>query len=444
MTLPIGIVFDKLLLFRCFFTNRMIKKSLLVSLFFFTKLTYSNSYSYTEELEKDKIISDQVNWKAFESSLNFGINDGKKLWVKVIPPPKRVTNQILKISNFYADISAIGIDKNGNEIELKRYLKNNHYPTYLIAPDLEKIFVKIKSNGILYLPLQMKNVNDFESELFIYRVFHGVFLGGLIVFLIISLLFYAFFKHQIYWRYSFYLITSIILYFGVSGSILYLIEMDKNALIKFTLTALSLYYVGIGVFTQSVLQFKGKWYKRYRNFFILATLGSITTLLISNTMGMYYNNAVPIALMLLLPSVTVYKLFKEKRKSLKFYLIGWVLYYLGAGSMALMNVGLLPLNMFTENGPYTGMLLECLFFTLASFYVAKTSTLEAVQSIDLNGFSEREREVIDLLIQGKSNKDIADNLFVSINTIKFHLSNIYKKAEVKNKAEAMSYFLNNN
>ena len=52
-------------------------------------------------------------------------------------------------------------------------------------------------------------------------------------------------------------------------------------------------------------------------------------------------------------------------------------------------------------------------------------------------FSEREKEVIDLLVQGKSNKQIALQLKVSNRTVEFHLSNIYSKLEVSSRTEAV-------
>lgn len=51
-------------------------------------------------------------------------------------------------------------------------------------------------------------------------------------------------------------------------------------------------------------------------------------------------------------------------------------------------------------------------------------------------FSERERQAIELLIQGKSNKQIALALGVSVRTVEFHLSNIYAKLGVNSRTEA--------
>jgi len=52
------------------------------------------------------------------------------------------------------------------------------------------------------------------------------------------------------------------------------------------------------------------------------------------------------------------------------------------------------------------------------------------------GLTSREREVLDLLARGISNKEISKGLFVSVETVKSHVKNIYKKLEVKNRVEA--------
>ncbi|MEN8614126.1 response regulator transcription factor [Dehalogenimonas sp. THU2] len=55
--------------------------------------------------------------------------------------------------------------------------------------------------------------------------------------------------------------------------------------------------------------------------------------------------------------------------------------------------------------------------------------------------TEREMEVLKLAAKGVSNKDIADQLFVSSRTVQTHLSNIFKKLEVASRTEAILYGL---
>ncbi len=54
--------------------------------------------------------------------------------------------------------------------------------------------------------------------------------------------------------------------------------------------------------------------------------------------------------------------------------------------------------------------------------------------------TEREREVLELLVSGvTSNKDLAERLIVTENTIKYHLRNILDKLHVKNRAQVIAY-----
>ena len=57
--------------------------------------------------------------------------------------------------------------------------------------------------------------------------------------------------------------------------------------------------------------------------------------------------------------------------------------------------------------------------------------------------SDREREVLEALVEGHGTKAIADKLFVSINTIRFHLRNIYNKLHVNSRTEAVAKALKN-
>ncbi len=56
---------------------------------------------------------------------------------------------------------------------------------------------------------------------------------------------------------------------------------------------------------------------------------------------------------------------------------------------------------------------------------------------DNSQFSEREKEVMELLMQGKSNKQIALALGISASTVEYHLKNVYKKLEVNSRTEAV-------
>ena len=53
------------------------------------------------------------------------------------------------------------------------------------------------------------------------------------------------------------------------------------------------------------------------------------------------------------------------------------------------------------------------------------------------GLSGREQEVLQLMAEGLSNQEIADRLFVSLNTIKTHCSRIFEKLDVSRRTQAI-------
>lgn len=66
---------------------------------------------------------------------------------------------------------------------------------------------------------------------------------------------------------------------------------------------------------------------------------------------------------------------------------------------------------------------------------------DAEASSKISLLTERERETLALVSEGKSNKEIADLLCISIETAKSHLQTIYRKLGVKSRTEAAILFL---
>lgn len=58
--------------------------------------------------------------------------------------------------------------------------------------------------------------------------------------------------------------------------------------------------------------------------------------------------------------------------------------------------------------------------------------------------TEREREVLALMVEGLNNTEISDRLIVSRSTVKFHVSNILSKLQVSSRTEAVAFALQTN
>ena len=57
------------------------------------------------------------------------------------------------------------------------------------------------------------------------------------------------------------------------------------------------------------------------------------------------------------------------------------------------------------------------------------------------GLTPREREMLAALAGGLTNQQMAGQLSISLNTVKFHLKNLYDKLGVNNRAQAVAYYL---
>jgi RNA polymerase sigma factor (sigma-70 family) len=77
--------------------------------------------------------------------------------------------------------------------------------------------------------------------------------------------------------------------------------------------------------------------------------------------------------------------------------------------------------------------------TLASILFKKVIKQNIIKPL-----SDRENEVLSLVAKGYSNKEIAQELCISVNTVKNHISNIMKKMNVKNRNQLIISFLKRN
>jgi DNA-binding CsgD family transcriptional regulator len=83
-------------------------------------------------------------------------------------------------------------------------------------------------------------------------------------------------------------------------------------------------------------------------------------------------------------------------------------------------------------------------------YLAAYDNMNQLQQTDiirqvkaLDPLTDREQDVLQLILSGKSNREIAEALFISENTVKTHARNIFSKYDVRSRAELISTLLKN-
>ena len=81
-------------------------------------------------------------------------------------------------------------------------------------------------------------------------------------------------------------------------------------------------------------------------------------------------------------------------------------------------------------------------------YILKWTTINPFfivleESTSNDGLSLREKEIVNLIVLGLSNKEIAQRLYISELTVKTHLQRIYKKLNVSNKIQLINFIKQN-
>ena len=89
--------------------------------------------------------------------------------------------------------------------------------------------------------------------------------------------------------------------------------------------------------------------------------------------------------------------------------------------------------------PYLANLHPVVLARLRGQQAASPAVL-SVNFSELN-LTQREQDIVDLLVQGKSNKEMADQLCLSGDTVKAHLQHIFRKVGVSSRLEAVVYLL---
>jgi DNA-binding CsgD family transcriptional regulator len=141
----------------------------------------------------------------------------------------------------------------------------------------------------------------------------------------------------------------------------------------------------------------------------------------------------------------------QRRKALKAYwflLIGLITVIIIL--ILLSNTGLLEITRYNLVTGFMILVMNAIPVLYLRWFAAKFRggpAAEARISADATGLFERynisprEQEIVGLICRGKTNGEIADELFISLQTVKDHVYRIYRKTGVKNRVQLVTLFM---
>ena len=96
---------------------------------------------------------------------------------------------------------------------------------------------------------------------------------------------------------------------------------------------------------------------------------------------------------------------------------------------------------FVSKSEQPAVLLDAIDDVAAGRMIFPYIDVRSINDNPLSSLTRREMEVLSDLASGRTNKQIARDLEVSLNTIKFHVRNLYQKLGVNSRGQAISMYL---
>ena len=460
-----------LFVFSTFLGLAFINKSNAISPINFVEIN-KKGVSYRIEYLKDNnfvanTLVDNLDFKKIPQSYNLGkvsgiywfkinISHSKKL-VSYIP-----THNINKIDIFtYVDDKLKYLSTTGNSVSKENLLVNYKFPSFDINPNINNYstyLLKVNFPKEVNFPIQIIEADKFLIHTMYQKTINSLFYGTSFIVLIISFLLFIKFKHIRFFYYFLFLLSVTFNFLLYDGS---LIDMFRGNNIYYNLDFLLHLSELTWLILYSVLFLNLKNTNK-TVVYIIYSLPIISSLFY---LSFYFTKNFTIAcygdiftlfcfLFLFIIGLHNYK----KVRFIKLYLLNYLIIFpIGFYFFMGYNFGLWPVNGDLIIIKIFG-LLSLLIFTYGVIHMLITDFKGNKPLNKINFKNEklltqdysflyllndnniinekltlREIEILKYLYEGYNNTQISEKLFISKNTVKYHVKNIYSKTKVNNR-----------
>lgn len=437
------------------------KKNLFyVFCFFICFTTQANnkiSYLY-KDISFTEVLNTNETWTPYQQNMNHGLRNGV-YWFK-LEFLESSKEHILSIPESHITVAQLFC----GSTKIK-HQKDSRYITYSIPPSVNNKKYYLKVNCLLEakIPIVLKPTEKhykLENNNFL---FIGAYYGIVLLILIFNFFSYLSFNNKTYLYYMFMVLGMAIDMFYKDGFInqffeFGLISQFIEPYLNLILALSAIFFVKSYIDPDNEIK-KGQYFGILL-FFI--TTVSVVVYSITNSFTIFI-----ISQALTLLTIDVYWFFGvvlwKKNIYAKFFTIAYFIplvvahdYYLFTyfgfnifntstnlfrfGSlfeMLIFTYGIMHFskNIALQNKKYRSKIIE---FTqeLNELKYKKSSKELQIEFIDFYKLTDTEIKILKSIGEHKTNKSIASQFFISENTVKFHIKNIYTKLEVKNRREA--------
>lgn len=334
--------------------------------------------------------------------------------------------------------------------ELKR-LPNERYASYTFSRD-EDVYIKVTPKLNAYIPVHLDTQVNSVLRDRIHMFINGFYYGFVCLIMLYSFSYYFVFKDKAFFHYTFFLFSVSFGMFLLDGMFNFFGLGEQVNDFFMTLNYLFLAFF-TGKFANYYLLLDNYYPKHKKWSYALGSLAVLLGLLYLIYQEYYLLLLVNALVFVVIATYWVYGLLLfRKNIYIKIFVFAEVLVLLFALDLFILRFLGVPTLEINAIHVKIGCFLEMLLLSVAVLYrmsilkgenkymkneIIKYSNELTIQN-KLEQLSSREREIFSLIASIKTNKEIAEELNVSVNTVKFHIKNIYEKLEISSRKEALS------
>lgn len=380
-------------------------------------------------------------------------------WFK-IPAHKTDSEYIFRIT--YERYNDADVYQNSKKIEK---LKNQRFLSFQFSRNYD-VYVKINPNLHSYIPFELDTVEKSTFKNNNQLLLNGFYYGFAFLVVIYNLFYYFLFKDNAFLYYALFLASMTFGIYTMDGMLNYL-----NITGNFNNFLMVLNYCFLSFFSLKFINkylFLDEYYpKLKRASYVIGYVMILLSIIFLISQDFYILLLLGVLMFSLLLTYWFFSIYLfHKNVYNKILVFAYVIIlFSGIDYFILKFLGISFINTDAITIKI-GAFLEMIILSIAVLYRMKTlkeendfMTEEIVKYSELlngedskkdtNTFKEniknlsvREREIFDLILLGKSNKEIAETVNVSVNTVKFHVKNIYEKLHIKSRKEAFNLSVN--
>ena len=438
-------------------------KFFILHLFVFGTIYSQTNISYFKDIggSYDFETIKTADFKEFKTTISDGYNKAT-YWFKV-GNLNTESKYFFRIKNEH--IHEVSAFQNNAVLAV---LSNERYPTISFKANNE-LFVKVTPRKESYFPLEIAEESRFMLKEKMQIILIGIYFGFSFLIIVLNVFYFFVFSDSAFIYYAFFLF-SISLSLFISDGMLNVFALSERTIDFSIITACTLVAFFSFKFANSYLQL-AMYYPKLK----FLAYGVLVLILISDAVFLATGNFTYLILinflvfsLLLVYWLAAIGLFKKNR-FIKLYTFAYAVILFQSATYYIFKVLGIPSGNLSATHIKLGGFIEMVVLALAVIYRMRilkeenefmrskilfySKELEKVSEAAFNKekdeglkheslLSIRENEIFLLIVGAHSNMEIADKLNISVNTVKFHIKNMYEKLHVKSRKEVLSIAIN--